>query len=151
MIRLYIGTDHNGVTYKQELIKLLEGEFEFVDCSPVNTPTDDYPDFAFKVGKKVVEDHEAYGVLICGTGVGMCVAANKVDGIRCALVTSERVSRLARSDDDTNIIALDSATPVNEAAEFIRIFVSTPLNEEEKYHRRINKIIDYENGEYNEL
>lgn len=151
MIKLFIGTDHNGVEYKKELIKLLEGEFECVDCSLVNTPTDDYPDFAFKVSNLVVENKASFGVLICGTGVGMCIAANKVPNIRCALVTSERVSRLARSDDDANIIALDSITPVQDAAELVRIFVSTPVKEEEKYHRRIKKIIDYENGEYNEL
>lgn len=151
MIKLFIGTDHNGVEYKKELMKILDREFEIVDCSPINTPTDDYPDFAFKTGKLVVENPGSFGVLICGTGVGISIAANKVDGVRCALVTSDRVSRLARYDDDANIIALDSIIPVQEGAEMIKIFVSTPVKTEEKYHRRIKKILDYERGEYNEL
>lgn len=151
MKKLFLGTDHNGVEYKKALLEILKDEFELIDCSPVNTPTDDYPDFAFKVGKLVAENANSFGVLICGTGVGISIAANKVTGVRCALVTSERVSKLARLDDDANVIALDSIIPFEEGAELIRIFVDTPVKKEEKYHRRINKIIDYERGAYNEL
>lgn len=151
MIKLFVANDHNGVEYMRELIELLQDEYEIIDCSPINTPTDDYPDFAFKVGRKVVENPGSFGVLVCGSGVGICIAANKVKGIRCALVTSERVSELARSDDDTNVIALDSISKVEDAYKYIKIFTSTPVKEEEKYHRRLQKIMNYENGEYNEL
>lgn len=82
----------------------------------------------------------------------MTIAANKVRGIRCALVTSARVARLARRDDDANMIAIDSIMEPGFAAECIRIFTSTEFcTTEERYDRRKKKVIDYENGEYNEL
>ncbi|MCI8498597.1 MAG: RpiB/LacA/LacB family sugar-phosphate isomerase [Bacilli bacterium] len=151
-MKLIIGTDHNGVEIKKELLKKLSGDFEIIDASPENTPTDDYPDFAFKTSKLLLENDNAYGVLICGTGIGMCIAANKVKGIRCALVTSGRTARLARRDDDANVIALDSTMNIKMMEECIRLFASTSFClEEEKYERRLKKVIDYENGAYDEL
>ena len=151
MIKLFIGTDHNGVEFKNKLIELIKDKYEIIDESPINYPTDDYPDFAFKVCKSVLANPKSFGVLICGTGVGMCIAANKVDGIRCALANTKRVSELARSDDDTNVLVMDSIVEIKDALEIISTFVNTPFKTEEKYSRRIKKIIDYENGEYNEL
>lgn len=151
-MKLIIATDHNGVEYKHKLIELLKDEYEIVDASQDNYDFDDYPDFAFRVGKMIQAEKDAFGVLVCGTGVGMCIAANKVKNIRCALVTSARVAKFARRDDDANVIALDSIMDPSFAAECIRIFTSTPFClEEERYGRRKQKVIDYENGEYNEL
>ena len=151
-MKLIIGTDHNGVEIKKELLKKLSGDFEIIDASPENTPTDDYPDFAFKTSKLLLENDNAYGVLICGTGIGMCIAANKVKGIRCALVTSGRTARLARRDDDANVIALDSTMNIKMMEECIRLCASTSFcKEKEKYERRLKKVIDYENGAYDEL
>lgn len=152
MKKLIIATDHNGVEFKKELReKLRRLKFKVVDASPENDPTDDYPDFAFKVAKMVLENEDSYGILVCGTGIGMCIAANKVKGIRCALVNSARAATLARSDDDANIIALDSTMGVDFAVECVRLFASTSFKEEEKYSRRKNKVIAYENGAYDEL
>ncbi len=151
-MKLIIATDHNGVDYKHKLIELLKKDYEIEDASPDNYDFDDYPDFAFRVSKKVAEQNDCFGILICGTGVGMCIAANKVKGIRCALVTSARVAKYARRDDDANIIALDSTMDVEFAAECVKIFVETPFCEEiERYGRRRKKVIDFENGEYDEL
>lgn len=152
-MKLIIGTDHRGENFKKELIKRLSKDYEIVDASPDNYPTDDYPDFAFRVCKMLLEeDSPAYGILTCATGVGMCIAANKVKGIRCALVNSARVAKYARCDDDANVIALDSENMDPDfAVECIKVFASTPMNTEEKYHRRLKKVLDYENGEYNEL
>lgn len=147
-----MASDHNGVDFKLKLIELLKGEYEIVDASTDNYDFDDYPDFAFRVAHLVQKEPDSFGVLICGTGVGMTIAANKVKGIRCALVTSARVARLARRDDDANIIAIDSIMEPGFAAECIRIFTSTEFcTTEERYDRRKKKVIDYENGEYNEL
>ncbi len=152
MKKLIIATDHNGVEFKEELRnKLRRLKYKVIDASPENTPTDDYPDFAFRVGKMVLETEDSFGILVCGTGVGMCIAANKVNGIRCALVNSARAATLARADDDANVIALDSNMDVDFAVECVRLFAETKFKEEEKYHRRLNKVIDYENGAYNEL
>lgn len=151
-MKLIIATDHNGVEYKKKLIEELQSEYEIVDASQDNYDFDDYPDFAFRVGKMVNETKDCFGVLICGTGIGMSIAANKVKGIRCALVTSARVAKYARRDDDANIIALDSTMDETFAAECIRIFTSTPFCKEvDRYERRKNKILAYENGEYDEL
>ncbi len=81
-MKLAIATDHNGVNEKKEIMKSLP-ELEFIDKSTENTPTDDYPDFAFRVAKSVVNKEADLGVLLCGTGIGMSIAANKVKGIRC--------------------------------------------------------------------
>lgn len=152
MKKLIIATDHNGVEFKEELRnKLRRLKYKVIDASPENTPTDDYPDFAFRVGKMVLETEDSFGILVCGTGVGMCIAANKVNGIRCALVNSARAATLARADDDANVIALDSTMDIDFAVECVRLFAETKFKEEEKYHRRLNKVIDYENGAYNEL
>jgi len=150
-MKLIIGTDHQGTVYKQVLMRLLEREYEVIDASPENHPTDDYPDFAFRVGKMVLDNPGSFGILICGTGIGMCIAANKVKGIRCALCLNAYSSKYARYHDDANVIALDSKMDPDFAYECIKIFTSTQLCEEEKYYRRVKKVIDYENGEYNEL
>lgn len=151
-MRLIIATDHNGIDYKKKLIDELKNEYEIVDASPDNYDYDDYPDFAFRVGKFLQDESDGFGVLICGTGVGMTIAANKVKGIRCALVSSARVAKLARRDDDANVIALDSTMDISFAAECIRIFTKTPFcTEVERYSRRKKKVIDYENGVYHEF
>jgi ribose 5-phosphate isomerase B len=151
-MKLLIATDHRGVDYKKRLIEILGKEYDMVDVSPDNYPTDDYPDFAFRLSHMLLKETEpSFGILICGTGIGMCIAANKVDGIRCALVHSAEASRLARYHDDANVIAIDSNMDPEFSAECIRIFTKTSLCEEEKYGRRVQKVIDYENGTYNEL
>lgn len=151
-MKLFIATDHNGIEYKRKLIELLKDEYEIIDASQDNYDYDDYPDFAFRVSKMVLENPGSFGVLVCGTGVGMSIAANKVKGIRCALVSSTRVAKYARRDDDANIIALDSQMDESFAAECIRIFTATPFcTEIERYGRRKKKVLDYEEGTYNEL
>lgn len=150
-MKIAIGTDHRGVEYKKDLMKKLEDEFELIDGSPVNHDTDDYPDFAFAVAKMVNTNTVDFGVLICGTGIGMSIAANKVKGIRCALVSDVETARLAKNHNDANVLAFSSHMSTDDAAECIRAFAKTSLNEDEKHARRVKKIIAYENGEYNEL
>ncbi len=153
-MKLVIATDHRGVEFKKELIRILKAEcdFDIVDESPDNYPRDDYPDFAFRVGKAVSTEDDTFGVLVCSTGIGMSIAANKVKGIRCALVNSMRDAKYSRRDDDANVIAMDAGMNPRFAAECIKVFVRTPFcTEEEKYVRRRNKVLAYESGTYNEL
>ena len=149
-MKIAIATDHNGVNEKKELIKLLS-EYEFLDKSPVNTDTDDYPDFAFAVAKSVVSKEVDLGVLLCGTGIGMSIAANKVNGILCGHCSSKEQAHLTREHNNANVIALSYKQDINELAEMIKEFIETKPSEEERHLRRVNKIINYENGEYNEL
>ena len=106
-MKVSIATDHNGVVEKQELINFLnELNVSVLDCSTNNTPTDDYPDFAFEVATSVVSKEADLGVLLCGTGIGMSIAANKVNGIRCAKVSSVDEARLSKEHNNANVIAL---------------------------------------------
>lgn len=149
-MKIAIATDHNGVNEKKELIKMLSN-YEFLDKSPVNTDTDDYPDFAFAVAKSVVNKEADLGVLLCGTGIGMSIAANKVNGILCGHCSTKEQAHLTREHNNANIIALSYKQDINELAEMIKEFVETKPSIEERHLRRINKIINYENGAYNEL
>ncbi len=149
-MKIAIATDHCGVNEKNEIIKHFK-EYEFIDKSPQNEPTDDYPDFAFAVGKSVANHEADYGIIICRTGIGMSIAANKVKGIRCAHVTSKHHAELTRIDNDSNVLAISFEQPLFELYEIIRTFIETPTSMEERHVRRRNKIISYENGEYNEL
>lgn len=149
-MKIAIGTDHRGTEIKIDIINNIK-QLTFLDCSQNNYPTDDYPDFAFKVCNAVIKGDAAFGVLLCGTGIGMCIAANKVKGIRCALVHNTEEAELARLHNDANVIALSSSLSLETIENIIEKFVNTPHILEEKHDRRIKKVIDYENGEYNEL
>lgn len=149
-MKIAIATDHNGVKEKQEIIKLLN-DYEFIDKSKENFSTDDYPDFAFKVAESVITKEADLGVLMCGTGIGMSIAANKIKGIRCAHCSNKSQAHLAREHNDANIIALSYKQNFNELVEMIKEFVETEFSTEERHQRRVNKIISYEDGTYNEL
>ena len=144
-MKIAIATDHNGVNEKREIIKHLEEKnFEVIDLSQVNTPTDDYPDFAFKVAESVKNNECNFGILLCGTGIGMSIAANKVKGIRCAHVSSVDEAYHTRVDNDANMIAISYKNELENSLNIIDRFIETPFSNEERHIRRINKISKYE-------
>ena len=149
-MKIAIATDHNGVNEKKELINRLN-EYEFIDLSQDNNPTDDYPDFAFRVCKSIINKEADLGSLMCGTGIGMSIAANKVKGIRCAHCSNISQAHLAREHNNANIIALSYKQDLNELEAMIKEFLNTEPSTEERHQRRVNKIISYEEGTYNEL
>ena len=149
-MKIAIATDHNGVNEKKELIKILS-QYEFIDKSEYNHSTDDYPDFAFAVAKSINSKEADLGVLLCGTGIGISIAANKVKGIRCAHCSSINQAHLAREHNNANIIALSYKDNLNDLAKMIDEFIKTEPSTEERHQRRVNKIMDYEIGAYNEL
>ena len=149
-MKIAIATDHNGVNEKKEIMNILK-EYDFIDCSTNNYDTDDYPDFAFKVCEKVLNKEADLGVLMCGTGIGMSIAANKVKGIICGHCSNKEQAHLTKEHNHANIIALSYKQPVSELVEMIQEFVQTEPSKEERHNRRVNKIINYENGTYNEL
>lgn len=151
-MKIAIASDHRGVEYKKELIKHLTSQnHEVIDCSPVNDPTDDYPDFAFKLCKKVVEKEVEIGVLLCRTGIGMSIAANKVKGIRCAKVNSVEDAILSRNDNGANVITFNYTEDIANLISYIEAFITAEVINDERHQRRVNKIINYEEGTYNEL
>ena len=149
-MKIAIATDHNGVEQKKEIIKDLV-EFTFIDKSPINTPTDDYPDFAYQVCKSINNKEADLGVLLCGTGIGMSIAANKVKRIRCGHCSTVKQAHLAKEHNNCNVIALSYEQDINELKEMIREFINTQFSNEERHSRRVQKIIDIENEVYNEL
>ncbi len=144
-MRIAIGTDHRGVEYKKKIIEFLKKEgHDVIDCSPINTPTDDYPDFAFEVCNKVVSGEAEIGVLCCRTGIGMSIAANKVKGIRCAKVDSVEDAILSRNDNGANVISFNYTIRFSKIKKMINAFINAEVLNDERHIRRINKISEYE-------
>lgn len=150
-MKLAIATDHRGRDLKLEIIDKLKSDFEIIDCSLENYDTDDYPDFAFKTCNEVISGDADFGILICGTGIGMSIAANKVRGIRCALVHDTNEARLAKEHNDANVLAFSKELGCDNIIECIKVYVSANTSALENHKRRIDKIIKYESGEYNGL
>ncbi len=151
-MKIAIASDHRGVEYKKEVIEFLKNKnYEIIDCSPVNTPTDDYPDFAFKVCHKVVEKEAEMGILVCRTGIGMSIAANKVKGIRCAKINSVEDATLCRNDNGANVMTFNYTDGMENIKKYIEAFLKAEVLNDDRHKRRVNKIIKYEQGEYNEL
>lgn len=143
---IYIAADHRGFRLKEEIKKWLEvNHYEFRDLGAKEyDKNDDYPDFAIDIAEKVAIEN-ARGILICGSGAGASIAANKVRGIRAGLCTSEKQSKAARNDDDINLLCLSAdAVSVEDNIKIVSVFLETRFSSEERFIRRINKIKDYE-------
>ncbi len=147
-MRIAIAADHAGFVLKQALRDRLAAEGHQVnDCGTQNTDSTDYPDYAVLVAHEVADGRADRGVLVCSTGVGMSIAANKVEGIRAALVTNEEAARLTRRHNDANIIALAALTTSTEAAvPMVTAFLNTEF-EGGRHARRVAKIARLEQQE----
>ncbi len=145
-MKIGIASDHRGVKYKQEIIKYLKSKnHTVIDYSKENTETDDYPDFAFKVCEKVVQKEIEIGILVCRTGIGMSIAANKVKGIRCAKINSEEDAILSRNDNGANVMTFNYTDSMENIKKYIDAFLSAEVINDERHQRRIDKITRYEN------
>ena len=111
---IYIGSDHRGFNLKQEVILYLKSlDLQVVDCgNTIYDIDDDYPDYASEVAKRVIEEENSLGIVICGTGVGVSIVANKIPGARAALLDKIETTAIARAHNHINILALSSALPV---------------------------------------
>lgn len=144
-MKIAIASDHRGVEYKKKIINYLESkQHEIIDCSVDNTPTDDYPDFAFSVCEKVVNKDAEIGILVCRTGIGMSIAANKVKGIRCAKINSKEDAILSRNDNGANVMTFNYTDDMNDIKEYIDAFIDADVISDERHRRRVNKILAYE-------
>jgi len=143
---IYLGADHRGFRLKEKIQGWLdEWGYSWEDLGNKKyLEDDDYPDWATKVGEMVVKE-KTKGVLICGSGIGMCMAANKVKGVRAGLCTEEKQCRMAVEDTNINVLCL-SAEMVNEEKnkEILKVFLETVFSPTERHMRRINKIKKYE-------
>lgn len=143
-----IGSDHAGYGQKQELAAhLRERGIEVLDLGPEDESSVDYPDYAAAVGLAVAEGRADSGVLVCGTGIGMAIAANKIDGVRAANVTAPVFAGLAREHNDANVIALSARfVDVKENKAIVDAFLSTDFGGE-RHRRRVEKIVALEDTE----
>ena len=156
-MKIYLGSDHRGAQLAQELLEWHDSDiaFELIGAKDV-TPQDDYVDIAQKVAKEVMNetvsaDEEALGVLICGSGVGVDIAANKIAGIRSCLGFSVEQVKSARTDDGVNVLSLgaDFIAP-EKAKSLIKAFAHTRFATEERFVRRIEKLRKLESGSKNQ-
>mgnify|MGYP002519783204 CR=1 FL=1 len=144
-MKIGLANDHRGYPLKEKIKKyLLKKGYEVIDYGTNSTESVDYTDYAFRIGEAKVNNEFDLGIVICGTGIGISIACNKVVGIRCAKVDTVRQARLTRNDNDANILALDGSIPTYRALDIVDTFIKTPKSEEEKHIRRVKKITDYE-------
>lgn len=144
-MKIGITNDHRGYKLKTKLVPyLIKKGYEVEDYGAMSTEIVDYPDYGIPLGEKVRDKLVDYGIAICGTGVGVSIACNKVRGVRCAKVNNVREAKLSRSDDDANIIALNERMLLFEAKDIVDAFLNTDLKKVERYQRRIDKITEYE-------
>ncbi len=148
--QVFIGADHRGFKLKEQIKNWLETEdCQVVDCgNTVYDPEDDFPDFAFAVAEQVKAHDDrptsARGIVICGSGVGVNIAANKVDGIRASTAVNTDEVRHARQHDDLNVLAISADyTSLAEVQEMIEIFLTTSFEPAERFLRRLRKIRNY--------
>ena len=135
------GADHGGFELKDKLVAMLRKEgYEVIDNGTHSPDSVDYPDFAKSVARDILEKRADFGLLVCGSGIGISIAANRFKGIRAALVTNEDYARLSRQHNNANIIALGGRfTSYEDAEKWLKIFLSTPF-EGGRHERRIEKI-----------
>ncbi|WP_158863867.1 ribose-5-phosphate isomerase [Leifsonia sp. AG29] len=150
-MRIHIATDHAGLEFSEHLQRhLAEAGHDVVDHGPKEyDPIDDYPAFCINAAKAVVRDQqagvEALGVVFGGSGNGEQIAANKVMGIRAALVWNESTAVLARQHNDANVISIGARQhTVEEATRFIDLFIAEPFSLEERHVRRIAQLAEFE-------
>jgi ribose 5-phosphate isomerase B len=140
-MRIALGADHAGVALKDDLVQLLRDRgVAFTDFGTVGSESVDYPDFAATVARAVASGEYDRGLLVCGSGIGMAIAANKVPGIRAASVIDTESARLSRSHNDANVLALGARlTAPAQAHDIVTTFLDTPF-EGGRHQRRIDKI-----------
>ncbi|MEK7529183.1 MAG: ribose 5-phosphate isomerase B [Patescibacteria group bacterium] len=146
-IDVYIGSDHAGYELKAKIEDhLRENGYKPIDLGVFGIENSaDYPDIAREVGEKVSENKSSFGLLICGTGVGMCMAANKVKGIRAANTESELSTQMSREHNDANILCLGGRiVDLERATRLVDVFLKTPFSGDERHTRRIAKIAGIE-------
>ena len=139
---IFLGADHAGFLLKEEIKKALKTKrISFKDLGTHNEESVDYPDIAFAVAKAVAKNSLNKGVLACGTGVGMCIAANKIKGVRAAVLYSDNIARLASEHNAANVACVGGREMKrSDAVKRVLLWLATPFSKEERHARRIRKI-----------
>lgn len=145
MQKVVIGSDHAGYQMKERIKKELGSEFEFVDVGTHNGDSVDYPIYAEKVGQQVAVNPGMRGVLVCGSGIGVSIAANKVNGVRAALCYNKRAAEMSRKHNNANVIATAGREETfDDPVDVVRVFLTTEFSGEERHARRVQQMMDIE-------
>lgn len=141
---IVIASDHAGYKLKEGFIKYFQKEkINYKDLGTSNEDSVDYSDFGIKLGEEFIKGNYELGIVICGTGIGISIAANKVKGIRAALVYSKETARLAKEHNNLNVLAFGGrTTTLKDAIEYLEIFRNAKF--EKRHQKRIDKISEYE-------
>lgn len=142
-MKIGIISDHRGYELKKNIIKKMKN-IEFVDLGTDSSKSVDYPIYAFSLGEKIKNKEVDLGIAICGSGIGMSIALNKVKGVRCARISSIKDAKYTKSDNNSNVIAFSADLNFNRVIRMIEEFINTPFSKEERHIRRINMIKEYE-------
>lgn len=147
---LGFASDHRGYQLKKELTRFFKNNgYKVIDYGTDSEESCDYPDFAFKLGKGLVNKEVTYGIAICGSGIGISIALNKMKGVYCAKVSNKEEALYTRVDNNTNCVAFSEKTLLSDAIDIVNTFINTEFSNLEKHNRRINKIKDIENEVFN--
>jgi len=146
--RIALGSDHAGYPIKETIRQFLENSgYPVDDLGTWSEESVDYPDYGKAVGERVASHQDVYGIAVCGTGIGISIAANKVHGIRAAVAHNVDTARLARTHNDANVLALGGrVVNSSQAIEMVQIFLNTPFLGG-RHGRHVEKIMHIESGE----
>ncbi len=145
-MKIAIACDHGAYDYKMEIKKMLEEEgHEVIDCGCDSNASVDYPDYGSACARKVAAGEVDTGIVMCGTGIGISISANKIKGIRCALCTDTTMARLTREHNDANMLAMGQRTTgIETAKDIVEVFLNTEFSNGERHKNRIRKIAELE-------
>lgn len=145
-MKIGMACDHGAYSYKEEIKSMLQGEgYEIVDCGCHDTNSVDYPDMAKACAELIVNKEVDFGIVMCGTGIGISIAANKVKGIRCALCTDVTMAKLTREHNNANMLSMGQRTTgIETCKDIVHAFLETKFSEGERHLKRIKKISELE-------
>ena len=144
-MKVGISCDHRGYKLKEKLKPyIIKKGFEIEDFGTNSIESVDYPDYGFTLGEAIRDKKVDLGIAICGTGLGISIACNKVRGVRCSRVVNAKEAKTTRLHNNANIVALNEKMPLFVAKDIVDAFLNTEYEPEERFERRIDKINKYE-------
>ena len=142
-IRIGFASDHRGYLLKEKLIEYFKKQDDIIDitdCGTDSTASVDYPDFAYLLGREIQTKNIDFGIAICGSGIGISIALNKMKYVYCAKVNNALEARYTRLDNNTNVVSFSGDTSLDEAIKIVDTFIHTDFSNEERHQNRINKL-----------
>lgn len=142
--KIGIASDHRGYKLKQKLTKYLTKKgYTIIDYGCDDTQSHDYPEYGFKLGKAIRDGEIEKGIAICGSGIGISIACNKIKGVRCAKVDNVKEAKYTRIDNDANIVAISGDMLTFKAKDIVDTFLKTKFSNLERHQRRIDMLNNY--------